>query len=144
MRKIYFSTAIDFINPVEISKKFQAVESELRAAGFHLSNLSTAQSITSQRYEASPEEVVQQALSLIRESDFVLLDLSLRNHTYIGCICEMVYAYLWQKPVVVFVGTSGNESRPWLRFHASHICATLRDAVDWIRKHTSSSIGKEV
>lgn len=137
MKGVYLSTAIDLVEPADVARRYRIAEDMLRGSGFRLVNAHALGKMTDAVDQVDPAGITEQALSLIYESDFVLTDLSRPNHTYIGCICEMVYAYLWQKPIVVLVGHSGNEWRPWLRFHASHICTTLDQALDWLCKHAA-------
>lgn len=136
MKKVYFSRAIDLMDPQEVYDTYRAVASKFQAAGFELVNGAAVEELTPRR---EPREIVESALSLIRKSDFVVVDLSLRNHKYIGCICEIVYAHLAQKPVAAIVGTGGNNRRAWLRYHISHICASLEDAIDWMQVSSRQS-----
>src|SRR2546422_8858484 len=53
----------------------------------------------------TPEEVVQTDLDLLRTCDAVLMDMSIPAWTYVGCICELVYARLWKIPSVIFVAS---------------------------------------
>lgn len=77
--------------------------------------------------------VVATELEILRSCNIILIDMSLANHTYIGCVAELIYAHLWNLITVVYVGSnSALTQRPWLRFHADHIDTTWKGAVEWI------------
>lgn len=77
--------------------------------------------------------VVTTELELLRSCNVILIDMSILNHTYIGCIGELIYAHLWNVTTVVYVGSNNALiQRPWLRFHADHIDITWKGAVEWI------------
>ena len=71
--------------------------------------------------------IVEHDLHLLRRADLVLLDLSKPGHTYVGCICEMVYAHLMKIPIVAYVGDTDNGSRIWLVYHCKAICKTTAE-----------------
>jgi hypothetical protein len=77
-----------------------------------------------------PARLVESDLGLLRRSDGVLMDMSIRNRNYIGCTCELTYAYLWHIPSVVWVGDTGLEQRPWLRYHATVVVKGRQEAIE--------------
>lgn len=79
---------------------------------------------------------VRADLGLLRRCDGVLMDMSIAGRNYVGCCCELVYAYLWLIPVVVFVEDSGNGDRLWLRYHAATICRKRSEAMREIARLT--------
>jgi hypothetical protein len=54
------------------------------------------------------------------------------QRNYVGCSCEIVYAHLERKPIVVYVGTTDNASRIWLQYHASGIFEQRADAIEYL------------
>lgn len=70
--------------------------------------------------------IVEHDLSLLRDCRAVLMEMPIGNRTYIGCVCELTYAYLWRIPVVVNVGATRMD-RPWLVYHATAVVHS-RDA----------------
>jgi hypothetical protein len=58
------------------------------------------------------------------------MDMTIPDRNYIGCTCELTYAYLWQIPSVVWVGDTGLEQRPWLQYHASVVVRSRQEAVE--------------
>jgi hypothetical protein len=85
------------------------------------------------RYEA----IVEHDLSILRRCDAVLMDMTKADRNYIGCICEMTYAYIWHIPCVVYVGESSNKNRAWLQYHATAVFESRDDAV----RHLLSMFG---
>ena len=81
---------------------------------------------------------LEDQLRLLRSCDMILVDMSLPNHTYIGCVAELVYARLAQLCSVVYVGNNRISHRPWLRYHADHIDTSWEGAVRWIHERPQS------
>ena len=54
----------------------------------------------------------------------MIFDCSIENWNYIGCVFEMAYAHRMQKPIIVYTGTTTNNKRPWLRYHATRVVVT--------------------
>jgi ATP adenylyltransferase len=69
-------------------------------------------------------------LAWLRRSDALLIDMSLDDWSYVGCVCELVYAHSWGIPSIVMAGTSAISERLWLRYHATHIVKTVDDALN--------------
>ena len=82
--------------------------------------------------------LVTSQLNLMKTCDILLTDMSIPNHTYIGCIAELVYARTYDLCTVVYVGSNTIGHRPWLRFHADHIDASWEGAVRWIHARLQS------
>lgn len=80
----------------------------------------------------NPARLVDAQLKLLKTCDIILVDMSLPNHTYIGCIAELVYAHSYNLCSVVFVGSNRISHRPWLRYHSDHIDVSWEGAVQWI------------
>ena|SRR5882724_11149841 len=78
----------------------------------------------------TPAEIVESDLHHLKGCDAVLMDMSIAGRNYVGCCCELVYAFQWQIPAIVYVGRSGNGSRKWLIYHSSAVCRSLRCAVE--------------
>lgn len=76
--------------------------------------------------------LVNSQLRLMKTCQILLVDMSIPNHTYIGCIAELVYARINNLCTVVYVGSNIIGHRPWLRFHADHIDPSWEGAVRWI------------
>jgi diadenosine tetraphosphate (Ap4A) HIT family hydrolase len=72
-------------------------------------------------------------LQWLRRSDALLVDMRLADWTYIGCVCELVYAHQWRIPAVVMTDPKTAE-REWLRYHATRRVQTLPEAVDALRE----------
>jgi hypothetical protein len=128
--RVYFARAID--GEGEETGKILAsiVAAELAARNLQLVDpVATAPDVRDgqdteiiQKYR----DIVDHDLSILRTCDAVLMDMSIPNRNYIGCVCELTYAYLWDIPCIVYVGKT-NPNRPWLHYHATAIFKS-RDA----------------
>jgi len=67
-------------------------------------------------------EIVERDVRLIKESDGIIAVVD-GNLSY-GTIQEIVYAYLYDKPVYALI-TNGHEEHPWLKYHAKKIFTDL-------------------
>lgn len=139
MKKVYFARAMDGLSRSEILLHYEQVNRALTEAGLRLVNLPRSEdSFFDGESDLGPDQevrkIVEQGLRKLRQADVLIADLSIPGHNYIGCICEIVYAHLWQKKVVVFTGDSGNETRPWLRYHTTHLCSTFDEAINHVMR----------
>lgn len=66
-------------------------------------------------------ELVENSYRKLDACDFMILDMTEENWTYIGCIFEVSYFFRLGRPIIVNVGGTRNGQRPWLRFHATKI-----------------------
>ena len=62
----------------------------------------------------------------------MVVDMSLQDWTYIGCVCEIVYAFLWRIPTVVIAGRTTLE-REWLRYHTTRRVDDVPDAIEELK-----------
>lgn len=81
-----------------------------------------------------PAERVESDLQWLRRSDALLIDMSREDWTYVGCVCELVYAHLWRIPVVIVVGRSGLQKRIWLQYHATEIVENPEEAMAVLKR----------
>lgn len=81
--------------------------------------------------------IVKHDLAVLRSCNAVLMDMSLPSRNYIGCSCELTYAFIWQIPCVVYLGQSSRD-RPWLIYHASAVFKTREEAVAYLTEILNS------
>ncbi|MCX5007781.1 hypothetical protein OHB05_34925 [Streptomyces sp. NBC_00638] len=127
--RVYFARAVDGRSGAEVRQAVIDVASCLPGSGYEVvdgASPAVAQGL-------KPEELVPTQISLVQSCDYFLLDLSLKDHLYIGCIAELVYARLSNVPSVIYTGNLNLERRPWLSYHATHVTTSLVEAVQWIR-----------
>ena len=131
---IYFARAIDGLDPKEIKTLAEQVGRELAAADMQMVDpyVELPQNVSNCSLDTL-RDLVARDLALLKEVNGVLMDLSLVGRSYVGCICELVYASLWRIPVAVYVGDSGIGSRPWLRYHAAHVSKYRSEAVNYLQ-----------
>jgi hypothetical protein len=63
------------------------------------------------------------------ECDVLLIDMTIPNRNYVGCVGELVYASLAGVPAVVVVGDTDYGDRLWLRAHSTLIVREWGEAV---------------
>jgi nucleoside 2-deoxyribosyltransferase len=141
MYRVYFARAIDGIDVAEIHHLTEEMAREMETRGMQMVDPFVEISLNEQiPFEEKARQIVEGDLTLLKDVDAVFMDFSIPNRSYIGCICELVYAYLWKIPVVVYVGTSGNDQRYWLQYHASHVSKDRGAALDFLASFLNGQI----
>ena len=125
--RVYFARAVDELPRTEVLARGRALAAQLRKSGVTLVDPVAAWDARSAR--SGPADLISSDLSLLGTCHAVLMDMTIPDRNYVGCVCELVYAHLWGIPSVVWVGTTGFERRPWLRHHAAAVVRTETEAV---------------
>jgi hypothetical protein len=133
-KRIYFARAIDGQEAGVVSGLTLQVNEELAAAGMTLVDPTIGEPQPGpgtdwydiDHYRA----LVDHDLTIMKTCDAVLMDMSIANRSYIGCVCEMTYAYLWNIPCAVYIGAQ-DAGRPWLHYHSS-VFQQRRDAIAYL------------
>lgn len=128
-QKVFFSRAIDGINPDDVIAQERSVCDALASLGMSISNPFRANDVRRNRISGI-NEIVEDDLSTLANSDIVLADLSIPKRSYIGAIFELAHAYELGKQIYVWVGRSGNENRTWLKYYADAICKDFDDVIE--------------
>jgi len=143
MPRIYFARAIDDQSEADIYSLADTVYEELTQQGLEVvdpirelrkdfqaqgnTNLSQTE-LT----EMLTEYIVNSELSLLKTADAVLMDCTLPDRQYVGTIGELIYAHMWNIPVVAYVGASNIGERLWFKYHATHICQSRSEAIQYL------------
>ncbi|GAA3395146.1 hypothetical protein [Cryptosporangium minutisporangium] len=125
--RVYFARAVDELSRPAVLAQGATLAARLRPLGAELVDPVAVWDLSP--LDPSPGDLVASDLRTLRTCDAVLMDMTIPNRNYIGCVCELTYAYLWEIPSVVWVGDTGYERRPWLRFHATAIVPDEHRAV---------------
>jgi hypothetical protein len=134
-QRLYVSRPIDDRDAAEICDIVIRARKDFRSPRFEVIDPT---SIPDGGQRENYKGLVDSQLNLMKTCDAILIDMSLPNHTYIGCIAELVYAHTYRLCTVVYVGSNRIGHRPWLRFHADHIDTTWEGAVRWIHTRLQS------
>ena len=132
--RVYFARAIDGEHRLRTLELASTVARELAAVGLLMIDPMADEPVHSlvgldqgSRYRA----IVDHDLATLRSCQAVLMDMSIPDRNYIGCICEMTYAYLWQIPCVIHLGEI-NKDRPWLHYHATAVFKLRSEAIAYL------------
>jgi nucleoside 2-deoxyribosyltransferase len=143
MKKAYFSRAMDCFDFSEIAAQYKKMEEIFVKCGLEIANpfdetnfVQVNEKCSNQYMNEGSKIIVEKDLEILKRADFLIADLSIKNHFYFGCICEIVYAHLWHKPVIVFTGDSNNSARLWMYHHANYVCKTLDEVIDILKAIT--------
>ncbi len=131
MRKVYYARAMDGVPKGEIQKQTDKVIKELSNYNIELVDpfIEIEQNLADGTFQEIYRRIVEGDLSLLKTVDAILMDCSIPGRSYVGCICELVYAFLWGIPIVVYTGTSGNDKRYWLNYHATHVYTEWEEVI---------------
>jgi hypothetical protein len=141
---IYFARAVDLLDPGSVTSTAARVGGALSRRRMHLVDPLEHEVTAGLRHlsaDARSAALVELDLALLRRSDAMLVDMTIPDRNYIGCVAELVYAKMWSIPAVVYVGTTGYGERPWLRYHATHLCHGLDEAVDLLQILINDAVG---
>jgi hypothetical protein len=143
MPRIYFARAIDDQSEADIYSLSDAVYEELSRSGleivdpiqelrkdFHQRGNTNLSQI--ELTEMLTQYVVSSELNLLKTADAVLMDCTLPDRQYVGTIGELIYAHMWNIPVVAYVGASNIGERLWFKYHATHICQSRAEAIQYL------------
>jgi nucleoside 2-deoxyribosyltransferase len=123
--RVYLARAVDELPRSAILERGRALAERLRPLGAQLVDPVAS-------WDAGGEDsadLVTADLRNLRTCDVILMDMTIPDRNYIGCVCELMYAYQWQIPSVVWVGETGYDRRPWLRHHATAIVQNEHQAI---------------
>lgn len=124
-REIYLALAMEGLQPHDIvarEEEFRALLQSLPVTVRTTFDKSDFVRDSHEDDDARDRRIVEADLDMLRRADLLLVDLSRENHTYVGCICEIVYAHLMRIPVIAFVGDKDWDARTWLRYHVTSFC----------------------
>ena len=130
---VYFARAVDFVDPVKVAEAAARARDALARFDMRL--------IDPLDYEidAGPG-VVEMDLAVLRRCDAMLVDMTIPDRNYIGCVAELVYAHSWRIPAVVYVGSTDYGRRPWLQYHATQVCRSQDEAVAALHAALSGTV----
>ena len=129
--KVYYCRAMDGVDRDVISNEYNLIHKLLNEKGHDLVN-----DFNESSFEMLPitwensEKVVKNNISDLKKADIVIINISIPNHSYIGCIGEMIYAKQMGIKVITIVGESGNDKHFWTLYHSDIFVNNLQDAVN--------------
>lgn len=83
-----------------------------------------------ERYQSDPAQLVERDLHFIQCCSAVIANIT--GELSYGTIQEIVYAYLYCRPVYIIV-TNGHEEHPWLQYHATKVFTSYREFELWLQ-----------
>jgi hypothetical protein len=134
---VYFARAVDLLDPSAVASAAAGVGRLLERHRMRLIDPlehEAAAALPGLPADVRSAALVELDLALLRRSDAMLVDMTIPDRNYIGCVAELVYARTWRIPAVVYVGSTGYGERPWLRYHATHICHGLDEAIELLQR----------
>jgi hypothetical protein len=142
--RVYFARAVDGLDGDQVIRIGEDARQALAAVGLSMVDpVTSGPTFRDAQVGAAAavvdtsqlcQQLVEHDLAMLRGCDAVLMDMTIPNRNYIGCIGEMIYAYLWNIPCVVYLGQI-NPDRPWLRYHATAMFAARSEAVAYLARH---------
>ena len=141
--RVYFARAVDGLDADQIFGLADQLRRELESVGLVMVDPVASEPTFR---DAQPgggmmtdpsrfyREIVEHDLAILGGCDAVLMDMTIPDRNYIGCVCEMTYAHLWKIPCVVYQGQI-DAYRPWLRYHAAAVFARRSEAVAYLADH---------
>jgi hypothetical protein len=133
-RLVYIARAVDRRRVEEREQAARTLSQKVKAAGFRpVDPVARPFPGFDQRNILSDYDRVLSDLAWLRRCDVLIADMSIPDWPYIGCICELVYARLYDVPAIVITGENLVGDRIWLRFHADAVVHDIDEAVNVLR-----------
>ncbi len=141
--RVYFARAVDGLDDDQVMRLGEEARQALEAVGLSIVDPVTSESAfrgaeVSRAVSVDPSQlyrqIVEHDLAVLRGCDAVLMDMTIPHRNYIGCIGEMIYAYLWNIPCAIYLGQI-DPDRPWLRYHATAMFVARSEAVAYLARH---------
>ena len=128
-QKIYYCRAMDGLDLCEIYDEYKRVELLLETKKCLLINPYNCSMGRLAMTKENASIIVSENLKTLVTADIVLINFSIVNHTYVGCIGEMIYAKINNLKVISIVGDNEIRNHFWTLFHSDHIVKTLDEAI---------------
>jgi len=132
MSDVYFARAIDHENLAEIIGRSIYVESLLAQKGHRMIDPFDPEEDNPAVDNLSDEEaarIVDRDAQILRKVDFLLLDMTIPDRNYCGCMVEMVYAHQLAIPIYFVYGDTRNHERVWVRYFIHSAYKTIEEAI---------------
>ena len=81
----------------------------------------------------SQKQIIDQ-IKLMREADLIIVDMSIENRNYIGCVIELVEAKKLCIPSYVYVDNTSNFERGSLRYLTNNIFRDINKLYDCLNR----------
>lgn len=130
--KVYYCRAVDGFPYEYIRKKYNEIDAICKSNNLLLLNNDKAFLPYSIIDKQTSLSIVENNMKLLEEADCVIVDLSFKNHLYVGCIDEMVCANQKGIFVIVICGDSGVEKHFYTNYRADKIVKSFDDAISYI------------
>ena len=140
--RVYFAHAMDEIPASEVASTEEAYRELLTRIGATITN-PYSRRVLDPLHEAF--DVVQRDFDALKSSNVVLVDLSLPDYQYVGCVFEMVEATYHDIPVILVVGQSSLDNRVFVQAFSDFIARDAVDAVEFTRRaYTLDGIAEQM
>jgi nucleoside 2-deoxyribosyltransferase len=124
---------MDGLSKNDIKEEYDYVEKTLKKLGIALTNPFSNETYDLDGFnKKNAKIIVEKNLSELFESDCVIINLTLPNHFYVGCIGEMIYAHINKKFVIAICGESGADKHYYTVHHCDLIVKDLKDALNYL------------
>lgn len=125
-KKVFFSRGMDDLDAKDILAREAVVANALKEMGMDITN---PFSVDDNRRGTIKGifDIVEDDLEKLKNSDFLIADLSLPNRSYVGAMFELAKAYELGKEIYVWVGDNNIINRIWLQYHANCITRSFEE-----------------
>jgi len=135
LKYVYYCRAIDGLDHENIRQEYDYIQNKLAEQGRVLVNPygdDEHNQLEINRHNS--KLIVSENLVNMSKADCVIVNLSIKDHMYVGCIAEMVYAKLKGCYVIVIYGDSLVEKHFYTLYHSDKEYKTLEELFnshDW-------------
>ncbi|MDR0919679.1 MAG: hypothetical protein LBM93_10640 [Oscillospiraceae bacterium] len=135
IQNIYYCRAMDGFDSQEIKQEYIEVKNEIEKNGMNLINMYKDNHNMSERNKTNSALIRSDNTSEIDKADCLIVNLSIKNHQYVGCLFEMMYAKEHGHCFIIIVTGDSNIAERWFYitnlFHK--IVKTVSEAIEYIK-----------
>ena len=131
MKKLYVAQAFEMVDKKEIICSIKWHKKLAQYAGMEAIIPYEQQLNENTTYD--PYSIVKNDILMLSQSDAIFADISINKYEYIGTIAELVYAWLFRIPSIIYIGETNRDSRKWLIYHSDLIFKDKNKVIDFLK-----------
>jgi diadenosine tetraphosphate (Ap4A) HIT family hydrolase/nucleoside 2-deoxyribosyltransferase len=132
IKKVYYCRAMDGLEKDEIINEFHIIEERLKEKNIRLINIYEDNHNSLNKNKENAMLIMHENSKGIDAADCVIVNLSIKNHLYIGCIDEMIVAKERGRFVIVIAGDAGADNHFYTYLRSDLIVKTIDEAIDYL------------
>jgi diadenosine tetraphosphate (Ap4A) HIT family hydrolase len=132
IQQVYYCRAMDGLEKNEIINEYHMIKKRLKEKNIRLVNMYVDNHYSLDKNKENAMFILHENSKGIDAADCVIVNLSIKNHLYIGCIDEMIAANEKGRFVIVVAGDAGADNHFYTHLRSDLIVNTIDEAIDYL------------